>query len=106
MVHQENLPDPYVRLFLLPDSKNTKKQTKSIRDTLNPTYEDTFQWKIEYDEFKKRQLEVCIKNNKPMFSNEKIYIGQLTIDLSRIDVNTPISGWFGIRESGNSMERI
>ncbi|CAF5209811.1 unnamed protein product, partial [Rotaria magnacalcarata] len=39
-VHSHNLPDPYVRVNLLPDFKKDKKKTKSIHDTINPVYDD------------------------------------------------------------------
>ena len=39
-VHGHNLPDPYVRVYLMPDFKKDKKKTKSIHDTLNPAFDD------------------------------------------------------------------
>jgi hypothetical protein len=39
-VHGENLPDPYIRIYLMPDFKKDKKKTKSIHDTLNPVYDE------------------------------------------------------------------
>ena len=39
-VHEQQLPDPYVRLSLLPDFTKDKKKTKSIHDNLNPNYDD------------------------------------------------------------------
>lgn len=41
-VHNQNLPDPYVRVYLLPEFKKDKKKTKPIRDTLNPVYDDSY----------------------------------------------------------------
>jgi hypothetical protein len=38
-VHEQHLPDPYVRLHLLPDFKKDKKKTNSIHDTLHPVYD-------------------------------------------------------------------
>lgn len=42
-VHQQNLPDPYVRLILTPDLKKDKRKTRSIHDTLNPVYDDLWE---------------------------------------------------------------
>ncbi len=42
-VHNQNLPDPYVRIYLIPDFKKDKKKTKSIRDTINPVYDDSYE---------------------------------------------------------------
>jgi Ca2+-dependent lipid-binding protein len=41
MVHDTNLPDPYVKVALMPDKK-TKKETKSIKDSLNPVFDERF----------------------------------------------------------------
>jgi hypothetical protein len=39
-VHGQNLPDPYVRVYLLPDFKKDKKKTKAIHDSLNPVFKE------------------------------------------------------------------
>ena len=37
-------PDPYVKLYLLPErSKKSKRKSDVIKDTVNPNYEETFQ---------------------------------------------------------------
>jgi synaptotagmin-1 len=37
--------DPYVKLFLLPDKKK-KFQTKVVRKSLNPVFNETFVFKV------------------------------------------------------------
>lgn len=39
--------DPYVKLHLLPDKKK-KFQTKVQRKSLNPVYNETFQFKVSW----------------------------------------------------------
>jgi len=39
-VHSQNLPDPYVRLHLLPDFHKDKRKTRSVHDTLSPNFGD------------------------------------------------------------------
>ncbi|VDM66831.1 unnamed protein product [Strongylus vulgaris] len=41
--------DPYVKLFLLPDKKK-KFQTKVQRKSLNPVFNESFTFKIPYNE--------------------------------------------------------
>jgi len=38
----DNLSDPYVRMYLLPDrSKSSKHKTKVQKNSLNPVYDET-----------------------------------------------------------------
>jgi Ca2+-dependent lipid-binding protein len=39
-VHNQNSPDPYIRVYLMPDFKKDKKKTKSVHDTANPNYDE------------------------------------------------------------------
>ncbi|CAF5098185.1 unnamed protein product, partial [Rotaria sp. Silwood1] len=55
-VHQRNLPDPYVCLYLIPDFKHDKKKTKSIHDTLNPTYDALFEWQASLAKIRRQRL--------------------------------------------------
>lgn len=100
-VHQKNLPDPYVRLYLLPDLKS-KQRTRSIHDNLDPEYEHTCEWNISLNDLKKRTLQISIKNEKPFLSHEIVYMGELSFELSKLEANQVISGWFDIREKNES----
>lgn len=42
--------DPYVKVYLLPDKKK-KHETKVHRKTLNPVFNETFQFKVCYKEY-------------------------------------------------------
>merc|ERR1711970_1594272 len=38
-------PDPYVKLYLLPGrSRKSKRKSEVIKDTVNPIYEETFEY--------------------------------------------------------------
>ncbi|TEA24902.1 hypothetical protein DBR06_SOUSAS31210008, partial [Sousa chinensis] len=47
--------DPYVKMYLLPDRKK-KFQTRVHRKTLNPVFDETFQFPVAYDQLSNRKL--------------------------------------------------
>lgn len=57
-----------------------------------------FQWNINYGELKKRQICITVKNDKPMLTNEKIFMGQVWIDLTNLTPNVKIDNWFDLRD--------
>ncbi|XP_072512505.1 synaptotagmin-6 [Salminus brasiliensis] len=50
--------DPYVKIYLLPDRK--KFQTRVHRKTLNPTFNESFQFPVPYDELPVRKLHLSV----------------------------------------------
>uniref|UniRef100_A0A3B4TIZ7 Synaptotagmin 6 n=2 Tax=Seriola dumerili TaxID=41447 RepID=A0A3B4TIZ7_SERDU len=50
--------DPYVKVYLLPDRK--KFQTRVHRKTLNPTFNESFQFPVPYDELAVRKLHMSV----------------------------------------------
>ncbi|CAF4736877.1 unnamed protein product, partial [Rotaria sp. Silwood2] len=74
-VHQLNLPDPYVRLYLILDFKHDKEKTKSIHDTLNPIYDALFEWQASLAKICRQRLYLSIKNNSSLFKQERTYMG-------------------------------
>ncbi|MBN3291909.1 SYT6 protein, partial [Polypterus senegalus] len=51
--------DPYVKIYLLPDRKR-KFQTRVHRKTLNPTFDESFQFPVPYDELVNRKLHLSV----------------------------------------------
>lgn len=51
--------DPYVKVYLLPDRKK-KFQTRVHRKTLNPQFDETFQFSVAYDQLSQRKLHFSI----------------------------------------------
>ncbi|KAA0707711.1 Synaptotagmin-6 Synaptotagmin VI [Triplophysa tibetana] len=51
--------DPYVKIYLLPDRKR-KFQTRVHRKTLNPTFDETFQFPVPYEELVSRKLHLSV----------------------------------------------
>lgn len=50
--------DPYVKVYLLPDRK--KFQTRVHRKTLNPTFSESFQFPVPYEELAVRKLHMSV----------------------------------------------
>lgn len=51
--------DPYVKIYLLPDRKK-KFQTRVHRKTLNPIFDETFQFPVAYDHLSNRKLHFSV----------------------------------------------
>ncbi|KAM3838671.1 synaptotagmin-6 isoform 2-T2 [Vipera latastei] len=51
--------DPYVKIYLLPDRKR-KFQTRVHRKTLNPTFDECFQFPVPYEELANRKLHLSV----------------------------------------------
>ncbi|XP_036157964.1 synaptotagmin-10 [Myotis myotis] len=51
--------DPYVKMYLLPDRKK-KFQTRVHRKTLNPQFDETFQFPVAYDQISNRKLHFSV----------------------------------------------
>ncbi|XP_013004767.2 synaptotagmin-10 isoform X1 [Cavia porcellus] len=51
--------DPYVKMYLLPDRKK-KFQTRVHRKTLNPLFDETFQFPVVYDQISNRKLHFSV----------------------------------------------
>ncbi|XP_066498942.1 synaptotagmin-C isoform X1 [Hoplias malabaricus] len=69
--------DPYVKIYLLPDRKK-KYQTKVHRKTLNPVFNETFQFGVPLAELHSRKLHFSIYDFD-RFSRHDL-IGQVVVD--------------------------
>ncbi|XP_020638223.3 synaptotagmin-2 isoform X1 [Pogona vitticeps] len=82
--------DPYVKVFLLPDKKK-KYETKVQKKTLNPTYNETFVFKIPYQELGGKTLVMAIYDFD-RFSKHDI-IGEVKVPMNTVDLGQPIEEW-------------
>ncbi|XP_043537668.1 extended synaptotagmin-1 [Chiloscyllium plagiosum] len=95
-LHSKEIPDPYVSLILLPDKNRvTKRKTSIKKKTINPEYNDIFEFEISLEEAQKRKLELTVKNSVSFMSRE---IGKLHFDLSPLDLTQEITQWFDLKE--------
>ncbi|PAV84966.1 hypothetical protein WR25_08521 [Diploscapter pachys] len=79
--------DPYVKLFLLPDKKK-KFQTKVQRKSLNPVFNESFTFKIPFNEIASQTLVLNVFDFDRFGKHDQI--GQVSIPLGKIDLATTI----------------
>lgn len=84
-----NIPDPYVKLYLLPGrSKESKRKTGVIKDNCNPVYDASFEYLISIAELRQTELEVTVCTQKGFLSGGSPIIGMV----SNTTTTTPNSG--------------
>ncbi|KAM6039082.1 LOW QUALITY PROTEIN: extended synaptotagmin-1 [Chlamydotis macqueenii] len=91
----KELPDPYVSLALLPDrGRGTKRKTSAQKKTLNPDFNERFEWDVSLEEASRR-TEAQVKSTLSFVSREKEVLGKLHLDLAQVDLSkggTTVSG--------------
>lgn len=79
-----NIPDPYVKLYLLPGrSKDSKRKTNVIKDNCNPTFDATFEYLISSAELNSSSLEVTVATQKVIGSP---ILGMVKVELSDSEI--------------------
>ncbi|NXX16166.1 ESYT1 protein, partial [Podargus strigoides] len=90
----KELPDPYVSLALLPDrNRGSKRRTSAQRRSLNPDFNERFEWVISLEEALQRKLEVQVKSSPSFMSREKEVLGKLHLDLVQVDLSEGGTHW-------------
>ncbi|KAL0966008.1 hypothetical protein UPYG_G00289480 [Umbra pygmaea] len=97
----DNLSDPYVRLYLLPDKRRTgRRKTHTFKKSLNPTYDQTFEFNVPIVELHRRTLDVAVKNGGSVFSKHKGLLGKVLVDLTYDDIAKGWTQWYELSEDG------
>ncbi|XP_075985875.1 rab3 interacting molecule isoform X4 [Anticarsia gemmatalis] len=78
---------PYAKIFLLPDkSEKSKRRTKTLANTLEPRWNQTFVYcGIRITDIKKRTLEVTVWDLNRYGPND--FLGEVLLDLDNISMN-------------------
>uniref|UniRef100_A0A671VZA3 Extended synaptotagmin-like protein 3 n=1 Tax=Sparus aurata TaxID=8175 RepID=A0A671VZA3_SPAAU len=76
----ENGTDSYVRLYLLPEqSWIHRKKTHVKKRSLNPVFNEKFEFDVSLEEAKTRKLDVAVKNNRMFHTRERKDIGMVRL---------------------------
>ncbi|XP_022211515.2 extended synaptotagmin-2 isoform X3 [Drosophila obscura] len=95
-----SIPDPYVKLYLLPGrTKESKRKTGVIKDNCNPVYDASFEYLISIAELRQTELEVTVCTQKGFLSGGSPIIGMLKIPLDDSEITTPagLNTWFDLQ---------
>lgn len=82
---RNGMSDPYVKLSILPERKQ-KYETKIIRNTLNPVYNETFLFNIPFNELQSKTLMLVVFDYDRLSKDDKM--GQIPIHLDAVDFGT------------------
>ncbi|NXN96924.1 ESYT1 protein, partial [Rhinopomastus cyanomelas] len=90
----KELPDPYLSLLLQPDrGRSTKRKTDPQKKTLNPDFNERFEWDLTPEEVSRCSLEVQVKSRVSFVSREKEVLGKLHLDLAQVDLSNGGTHW-------------
>ncbi|XP_059049497.1 regulating synaptic membrane exocytosis protein 2 isoform X5 [Achroia grisella] len=87
---------PYAKIFLLPDkSEKSKRRTKTLANTLEPRWNQTFVYcGIRITDIKKRTLEVTVWDLNRYGPND--FLGEVLLDLDNVVMNHE-PNWYNLR---------
>lgn len=88
MKDPSSIPDPYVKIYLLPGrAKESKRKTIVIKDSCNPLYDATFEYIISAAELQSTELEVTVCTQKGFLSGGSPIIGMVKLDLTDANIS-------------------
>ncbi|KAG2462846.1 SYT1 protein, partial [Polypterus senegalus] len=94
--------DPYVKVYIVP-SKAKTCETKVLRKTVNPVFNENFKFELPVSEAPESTL-VMVVFDFNRFSKHSI-IGELRIPLNTIDLNQVIEEWGELTEGSKSEQQ-
>lgn len=98
MKDASTIPDPYVKIYILPErTKETKRRTQVVKDNCNPVFDESFEYVLNQGELATKQLEVTVCTQKQLFYSSSNVLGQVIVDLSKLNLSQPYNVWFDLR---------
>lgn len=99
-----SIPDPYVKLYLLPGrAKESKRKTIVIKDNCNPLYDATFEYIISAAELQSTELEVTVCTQKGFLSGGSPIIGMVKVNLNDAEVSGQgTTYWYDLQPENKS----
>nr|XP_020469513.1 synaptotagmin-1-like [Monopterus albus] len=88
--------DPYVKLYLLPDKKK-KFETKIHKKTLEPSFNETFTFKVPYTELGGKTLVMTVYDFDRFSKHDAI--GVVRIPMSSLDFSQSLQEWRNLQKA-------
>ncbi|XP_031439821.1 extended synaptotagmin-2 isoform X2 [Clupea harengus] len=89
--------DPFIRLYLLPDKSRTgRRKTNTLKKTLNPIYDQSFEFSVSMVELHRRTLDVAVKNGGGLLSKHKGLLGKVLVDLTSDEISKGWTQWYAV----------
>ncbi len=88
-IEREELPDPYVKLYVLPE-RNKKHKTEAQKDQCNPLYDERFEFPII--DLRGKTLEVTVCDKKYIRSSPKM--GEVLVALDDFNTGNSVTNWY------------
>ncbi|CAF4686844.1 unnamed protein product [Rotaria socialis] len=77
-VKRNQAPNPYCKLYLLPDNSKTSKQKTTVKkDTIEPEYDEVFYYQLNNEDFNSRILWISVWSHASLGSN--YFLGEIHI---------------------------
>lgn len=97
-------PDPYIKIYLLPErSKKTKRKTEVVKDSCNPTYEESFEYEIPLAKLGLSALEITVIDRKGIFARSPL-MGRARVELNNPKLMTGYTEWFELEEDDDDSD--
>lgn len=97
-------PDPYVKVYLLPERKSkSKRKTDVIKDTVNPVFDEEFDYDIDLKDLGVAALEVSVVDKKGIFARRAL-MGRAIVELDRPDLVSGLTEWFDLHEEDDDSD--
>ncbi|XP_054989914.1 extended synaptotagmin-2 isoform X2 [Sorex araneus] len=97
----EDGSDPYVRMYLLPDKRRSgRRKTHVSKKTLNPVFDQSFDFSVSLPEVQRRTLDVAVKNSGGFLSKDKGLLGKVLVSLASEELAKGWTQWYDLTEDG------
>ncbi|XP_010283201.1 PREDICTED: synaptotagmin-like protein 3 [Phaethon lepturus] len=91
--------NPYVKVYLLPDkSPRSKRKTAVRKSTVDPEFDETLKYKIEYPQLASRQLQISVWHAGVL--KYRVFLGEVVIPLAAWnfeDSSMQLFNWYQLK---------